>query len=108
VGVSRDISHGEHLEKELDLLVTRRNDQRREAEGHRPSEEMYEESCRRHAEQRREANHAAWAAYHRGQAARHRATLEALIGHHQAEAQKYRENNRHHEEDSCGSTRTRM
>jgi hypothetical protein len=60
-------------------------------------EEMYKESCRRHAERRREENRAAWCEYHEDQAARMGAVLEALIGHHQAEAQRYRENGRHHQ-----------
>jgi hypothetical protein len=94
------VARGEAVEKELDLMIRRRDDKRVESEGERAAEELWAESERRHAEQRREKNRAAWAAYHRLQAERHRATLEALIGHHQAEAAKYTENNGHHEEDS--------
>jgi hypothetical protein len=92
VDVARDISHTERTEKELDILITRRHDERRTEEGERPAEEAWMESERRYAQRRREKNRLAWAAYHEDQAARHRATLEALIGHHEAQAAKYREN----------------
>jgi hypothetical protein len=95
-----DIAHGEKVEAELNALITRRDDKRRETEGERAAEAMWAESERRHAEQRRAANRSAWASFHRAQAERHRATLTDLIAHHQAEAAKYAENNGHHEEDS--------
>jgi hypothetical protein len=100
--VDVDVVRAEMVESELDCMIDRRNDQRREAEGHRPSEEMYEESCRAHKAKREQERRAAWCRYHEDQAIRHRATLEALIGHHQAEAEKYTENDGHHhyEEDS--------
>jgi hypothetical protein len=98
-----DVVRAEIVESELDRMIERRDDKRRETEGHRPSEEMYEESCRVHNARREQERRAAWASFHRAQAERHRATLEALIGHHQAEAQKYRENNGHHEEVSCST-----
>jgi hypothetical protein len=69
-------------------------------------EEMYEESCRRHAQRRREENRLAWCEYHEDQAARMSAVLEALIGYHNVQAQKYRENGHHQEEDSCSSRST--
>jgi hypothetical protein len=37
----------------------------------------------------REENRLAWCEYHRGQAERHRAILEALIAEHKAQAEKY-------------------
>jgi hypothetical protein len=104
VDVGRDIGHGEETEKQLDAMITRRHRARVKTEGHRPSEEMYEESCRRHAAQRREANRLAWLAYHRGQAARRRAVLESLVDHHEEQARKYRH---HHEEDSCSTRKPR-
>ena len=48
---------------------------------------LWAESVRRHAEQRREENRAAWCDYHRAAAERARATLEALIADHEAAAQ---------------------
>jgi hypothetical protein len=38
---------------------------------------------------RREENRLAWCKYHRDQAERHRAILEALIADHQAQDEKY-------------------
>jgi hypothetical protein len=96
------VARGEAVEKELDLMIRRRDDKRVESEGERAAEELWAESERRHAERRREVNRLAWCRYHEDQAARMSAVLEALIGHHQAEAEKYRECG-HHEEDSCGS-----
>ena len=101
-----DIAHGEHVEKELDLLITRRDEKRRAEEGERRAEEMWAESERRYTQQRQEENRAAWCEYHEDQAARMSAVLEALIGHHNAQAQKYRENGHHQEEDSCSSRST--
>jgi hypothetical protein len=62
-------------------------------------QEMYAESVRRHEENQRRLNAAAWYEYHQGQAARHRVTLEALIGHYEAQAEKYRENGHYHEKE---------
>jgi hypothetical protein len=42
---------------------------------------------------------AEWATFHPQQAERHRAVLEALIGHHQDHAEKYRENRHYHDEE---------
>lgn len=102
--VARDISAGEQVEKELDNLIRRRDDRRRETEGERRERDLCAESEERHAEQRREANRHAWHAFHRGQAARHRAVLESLVDHHEEQARKYRH---HHEEDSCSTRKTR-
>ncbi len=94
-----DIAHGERVEAELNVLITRRHEKRRETEGERQAEEAWLESERRHAERRREENRAAWACYHRQQAESHRATLTDLIIHHQAEAERYTaDTNGHHEE----------
>ena len=38
---------------------------------------------------RREENRLAWCEYHRDQAERHRAILEALIAEHRAQAERY-------------------
>ena len=67
--IGRDIGHAdEHAErvwKELDQIIQRRHDQRVKANGHRPSEEIYEASVRHHAAQRERERRAEWAAYHR-------------------------------------------
>jgi hypothetical protein len=56
-------------------------------------------SERRYTQQRWEGNRAAWCECHEDQAARMSAVLESLIGHHQAEVQRYRENGHHHHEE---------
>jgi hypothetical protein len=45
-------------------------------------------SVRRYPTRWQEENRAAWGEYHQGQAARHRAVLEALIATHEARAAK--------------------
>ncbi len=48
----------------------------------------YLESVRRFNARVRAENRAAWSEFHRGQAERHRAVLEALIARHEREAEK--------------------
>jgi hypothetical protein len=86
--LSRDITRGEQVEGELDALITRRYDKRVAEEGHRPSEEMYEESSRRYHEQMRAAARYEWHLHHTTQAERLRRTLGELISHHEGEAAK--------------------
>jgi hypothetical protein len=86
--LNRDIARGEATEKELDRLITRRHDARVSSEGERQAEEMWQESERKYAERRREANRQAWASFHEEQAERHRATLQALVEHHEIQAAK--------------------
>jgi hypothetical protein len=83
-----DITHSEHVEKELDLIISRRDAQRRKTEGERLEEGLWRESERRHAEHRREQNRLAWLDYHRAAAERTRRTLEALISDHETKAEK--------------------
>jgi hypothetical protein len=94
-----DIAKGEATERELDSLIRRRHDRRVESEGERREREAWQESEARHAAQRREANRHAWRAFHQGQAARHRAILENLVGYHESEAERYGHHQR--EEYSC-------
>ena len=85
--LSRDIAHGELVEAELDVFVSRQHDRRVvDDEGERPAEASWMESERRHDVGRREAMRAAWAEYHRDQAQRHRAVLADLITHHETQA----------------------
>ncbi len=60
-----DIAKGEKVEAELTHLIESRHDQRVVEEGHRPSEEMYEESTRRYQEQMRVRARYEWHLYHR-------------------------------------------
>jgi hypothetical protein len=74
VDIGRDSAHGEEVEKQLDVLITRRHERRVETEGERAEKEAWQEIKILHDQQRREANRLAWASYHRQQAERHRAT----------------------------------
>ncbi len=76
---------GEAVEAELNRLIERRSRQKD------PDEEgaLWRESVRAYEEKRRQMARLKWHAFHCGQAARHRATLNALIEHHKNEAAKY-------------------
>jgi hypothetical protein len=50
------VAGGEMAEKQLDILITRRHDRRVADEGERQALEMWQESERKYAERRREAN----------------------------------------------------
>jgi hypothetical protein len=98
------VARGEAVEKDLDAMIRRRDDKRRQTEGERREEELWAQSCRAHNAQREQERRAAWASFHRAQAERHRATLTDLVVFHEAQAEKYAEkNNGHHEEDSCSA-----
>ena len=56
--------------------------------GDKEREELYAESVRRYRNWRQQQLRAVWAAYHCDQAARHRATLNALIARHEEAAAK--------------------
>ena len=58
-----DIARSEQVESELDAMIRRRHDRRVVEEGERPAEEMWSESERRYAAQRREENRIAWCDY---------------------------------------------
>jgi hypothetical protein len=84
-----DVAHGEMVEKQLDAMI-----QHRAREGEvdpDESEEMWRASVRAYTARRREEMRAAWTSYHEGQAERHRATLQALIEHHEEQAAKLME-----------------
>src|SRR5215213_5257326 len=88
--LNRDIATGEKVEHKLDACFRKRDKERRRTEGERPEEEAWKESVRRY-EAARDAHlrQECAAKYHTAQAVRHRATLEALVAHHEAEAEKY-------------------
>ena len=73
------------VDLELDRLISRRasTDHRTSADELEPG---YVESVRRFNARVRAENRAAWSEYHRDQAQRHRAVLEALIAHHETQA----------------------
>src|ERR687897_252827 len=86
-----DVSRSEWVEHELNRLIERRHDQRAAEERHKLSEELWQESVERYNAERDRQLRTEWAEYHRGQAARHRAVLKALIATHEARAEKLME-----------------
>jgi hypothetical protein len=79
-----DIAQGEMVEKELDNLTTRRSGRKDPEE----ESEAWQESERRHEEQRRLQARYEWHLYHTAQAERVRRTLEELVSHHEQQAAK--------------------
>ena len=75
---------GEAVESELDQLIERRSRQRDLDE----QSELWRASIRAYEEKRRQEAWLEWYAFHCGQAARHRATLRALVQHHEEQAAK--------------------
>lgn len=47
-----DVAKVNQVEGDLDAFISKRDKQRRRAEGHRPSEALWVESCRRYAQTR--------------------------------------------------------
>ena len=86
-----DISRSEGVEHELNRLIEKRHDQRTAQERHKLSEELWQESVKRYNAERDRQLRTEWTEYHRGQAARHRAVLKALIATHEARAAKLME-----------------
>jgi hypothetical protein len=82
-----DIARGEMVEKELNAMIERRS-----RKGEVDTDEFdpgYMESVRRYNARRREEMRAEWCEHHQGQAVRLRATLQALIEHHERETERY-------------------
>jgi hypothetical protein len=83
-----DVAHGEMVEKELDAMIQRRA--RKGDVDPDESEELWQASVRAYTARREEELRAAWAAFHEGQAASLRQTLEDLVSHHETQAERYR------------------
>jgi len=79
-----EVARGELVEKELDAMIERRSRQKDPDE----ESELWRESVRAYEEKRRQMARLEWHAFHCGQAERHRATLRALIDHHEEQAAK--------------------
>jgi hypothetical protein len=82
-----DIARGEMVEKELDAMIERRFRQKDPQE----DSDLWQESVKRYEEERLQIARLEWHAFHCGQAERHRATLQALIEHHESEAARLME-----------------
>jgi hypothetical protein len=78
---------GEAVEAELDRLIERRSRQKDPDEESR----LWQESVGAYEHKRRQMARLEWHAFHSGQAARHRATLQALVDHHEEQAAKLME-----------------
>jgi hypothetical protein len=85
------VTRGEMVEAELGRLIEKRHDKRVLEEGERPAFEAWQESERRYFARIEEGRHRERLAYHEGQAARLSNTLGGLVAHHEAEAEKYRD-----------------
>jgi hypothetical protein len=77
----------EAVEAELNRLIERRSCQKEPDE----ASELWRESERAYEQKRRQKARFEWHAFHCGQAARHRPTLQALVEHHEEQAAKLME-----------------
>ena len=78
------------VDLELDRLISKRASQDRRPDPDE-REEAWKASVRAYDEKRRQLARLEWHAFHCGQAERHRATLQALIEHHEEQAAKLME-----------------
>jgi hypothetical protein len=82
-----DVARADTVDAELDRLISKRASQ-----DWRPDpdeqEELWKASVRAYEEKRRQMARLEWHAFHCDQAERHRATLRALIEHHEERAAK--------------------
>jgi hypothetical protein len=81
------VAPGEAVEADLNRLIEKRSRQKDPDEESR----LWQESVKRYEEERRQMARLEWHAFHCGQAERHRATLQALIEHHESEAARLME-----------------
>jgi hypothetical protein len=81
------LARADTVDAELDRLISGRASQDRRPDP-AEQEELWKASVRAHHQRIREENRQAWAAFHEGQAASLRQTLEHLIAEHEAKAMK--------------------
>jgi hypothetical protein len=87
------VERGERVEAELSRLIEKRHDQRRQSEGERRAEDLWQESVRRYHTSQEQDHRLAWCEYemrlhriHSGLASEHLARAEMLDdGLHQEE-----------------------
>ena len=84
-----DIARSEQVEAELDAMIRRRDTHRRQTEGERLEEELYEPSVRAWRERHEAEKRTARFEYHRDQAVRLRRTMGELVAYHESEAERY-------------------
>jgi hypothetical protein len=86
--LNRALAGGEQVDAEIDAFISRRARKRRREEGERQEEMAWVESTCKHNAARDAELRAEWSEYHRTQAERHRAVLEALASHHERRAEE--------------------
>ena len=82
-----DVARGETVGADLGWLIERRSRQKDPDE----ESELWRESVRAYEQKRLQMARFEWHAFHCGQAARHRTTLQALVEHHEEQAAKLME-----------------
>lgn len=82
-----DVGCTEATDAELARMIERRS--RQGEVDPDANEELWKESVRAYTARRREEMRAEWCEHHQGQAVRLRATLQALIEHHERETERY-------------------
>jgi hypothetical protein len=80
-----DVAHGEMVEAELNRLIEKRSSREPNPD---EREALWQKSVRAYNEKRRQMARLEGHAFHCGQAERHRATLQALVDHHEEQAAK--------------------
>jgi hypothetical protein len=80
------LARSEVVEAELSRLIEKRSTREVDPD---ERDELWKASVAAYNARRREENRLAWCEYHRDQAERHRAILEALIAEHRAQAERY-------------------
>jgi hypothetical protein len=73
------------VDQELTRLIEKRSSRDVDPD---ERDETWKESVRRYNARQQEETRQAWCEYHQGQAARHRAVLEALIARHEEKARR--------------------
>ncbi len=86
---SADRAAGEKAERDLDILISKREKARLSDDAERAREELWAESVRRYSAARDAELREQWCAYHTEQAARHRATLASLAAYHDEQSRRY-------------------
>ncbi len=86
--LSGERAPGEKAERDLDVLIAKRDKARRQTEAEQGREELWAESVRRYDAARDARLREEWREYHTDHASRLRANLEALAAHHEEEAMK--------------------
>lgn len=86
-----EYQRGENAEAELQQFVAKRETARKSNGEPRSIQKLHETSKQAYDVAKKREARAAWATYHREQAARHHANLSRLIRWHESEAARYEE-----------------